>query len=111
MSDALVLAAFTRPSDMAWPFDFSAASAHYSSTKLEKMDTERALLGFFLAKLFKLDPDLIVGHDLYGYGLELLMHRMNVNKIPHWSRLGRLRRANIQSGKVLDFMGQSFMRG
>lgn len=111
MSDMLVLAAFTRPSDMAWPFDFSAVSAHYSSTKLEKMDTERALLGFFLAKLFKLDPDLIVGHDLYGYGLELFMHRMNVNKIPQWSRLGRLRRANIQSGKVLDFVDQSFMRG
>jgi DNA polymerase alpha subunit A len=64
------------------------------------MDTERALLGFFLAKLYKLDPDLIVGHDLYGYWLELLVHRMNVNKIPQWSRLGRLRRANVQSGKV-----------
>ena len=64
------------------------------------MDTERALLGFFLAKLYKLDPDLIVGHDSYGYGLELLVHRMNVNKIPQWSRLGRLRRTNVQSGKV-----------
>lgn len=64
------------------------------------MDTERALLGFFLAKLYKLDPDLIVGHDLYGYGQELLVHRMRVNKIPQWSRLGRLRRANLQSGKV-----------
>jgi DNA polymerase alpha subunit A len=101
---ALVLAAFTRPTDMAWPFDFTATSAHYSSTKLEKMDTERALLGFFLAKLYKLDPDLIVGHDLYGYGLELLVHRMYVNKIPQWSRVGRLRRANMQSGKVLDFV-------
>jgi DNA polymerase alpha subunit A len=111
MSFVLILAAFTRPSDMAWPFDFNAASAHYSSTKLEKMDTERALLGFFLAKLFKLDPDLIVGHDLYGYGLELLVHRMHVNKIPHWSRLGRLRRANMQTGKVLDVVSHLFVRG
>jgi DNA polymerase alpha subunit A len=89
---------------MAWPFDFTSASAQYSSTKLEKMDTERALLGFFLAKLYKMDPDLIVGHDLYGYGLELLVHRMHVNKIPQSSKIGRLRRANTQSGKVLDLL-------
>ncbi|XP_069676603.1 DNA polymerase alpha catalytic subunit-like [Periplaneta americana] len=95
--------AFTRPSHMAWPFDFNAASSRYLSTKLEKMDTERALLGFFLAKLYKLDPDLIVGHDLHGYGLELLMHRMSVNKIPQWSKLGRLRRANIQTSKGRTF--------
>ncbi|XP_021916659.1 LOW QUALITY PROTEIN: DNA polymerase alpha catalytic subunit [Zootermopsis nevadensis] len=144
--------AITRPSDIAWPFDFTAASTHYSSTKLEKVDTERALLGFFLAKLYKFDPDLIilcsgtrpsdvarpfdstaastklekvdterallgfflaklhkfdpdlnVGHDLYDYGLELLVHRMNINKIPQWSKLGRLRRANIQSGKGRTF--------
>lgn len=68
------------------------------------MDTERALLGFFLAKLYKMDPDLIVGHDLYGYGLELLVHRMHVNKIPQSSKIGRLRRANTQSGKVLDLL-------
>ncbi|XP_069672423.1 DNA polymerase alpha catalytic subunit-like isoform X1 [Periplaneta americana] len=55
-------AAFTRPSHMAWPVDFNAASSHYLSTKLEKMDTERALPG-------QADPDLIVGHDLHGYGL------------------------------------------
>lgn len=94
-----ILCSGTRPSDIAWPFDSTAAS-----TKLEKVDTERALLGFFLAKLHKFDPDLNVGHDLYDYGLELLVHRMNINKIPQWSKLGRLRRANIQSGKVLYFV-------
>ncbi|XP_069690548.1 DNA polymerase alpha catalytic subunit-like [Periplaneta americana] len=88
--------AFTRPSHMAWPFDFNAASSRYLSTKLERMDTEQPLPGFFLAKL---DPDLIMGHDFMAMG----WHRMNVNKIPQWSKLGRLRRANIQTKKGRTF--------
>ncbi|KAJ9591406.1 hypothetical protein L9F63_002012 [Diploptera punctata] len=91
--------AFTRPSGTTWPYDFNTYSSRYTGTKLDKVDTERALLGLFLAKFYKMDPDLIVGHDLYGYGLELLLHRININKIPQWSKIGRLRRANIQTGK------------
>ncbi|TNN14078.1 DNA polymerase alpha catalytic subunit [Schistosoma japonicum] len=54
---------------------------------------ERALLGRFLTRLHKLDPDLIVGHDLWGYQIELLIQRLNANKVPHWHRVGRLRRS------------------
>lgn len=79
---------------MPWPLDHRDAAARFTATKVEKHDTERALLGFFLAKLFKLDPDLLVGHDISGFDLEVLMHRIFVNKVPNWSRLGRLRRAN-----------------
>ena len=35
------------------------------------MGTERALLGFILAKIHKIDPDLIVVSDLYY--LEILL--------------------------------------
>jgi DNA polymerase alpha subunit A len=48
------------------------------------MDSERALLGFLLAKIGKLDPDVIIGHDIAGFDLDVLLHRMVVNKIPHW---------------------------
>ncbi|XP_052126861.1 DNA polymerase alpha catalytic subunit isoform X1 [Frankliniella occidentalis] len=86
--------AFTKPCDMAWPLDHKDAASRFTATKFEKVDSERALLGFFLAKFFKLDPDLLVGHDISGFDLEVLMHRIFVNKIPNWSRMGRLRRAN-----------------
>uniref|UniRef100_A0A8C0QP38 DNA polymerase n=1 Tax=Chelonoidis abingdonii TaxID=106734 RepID=A0A8C0QP38_CHEAB len=55
--------------------------------------TERTLLGFFLAKIHKIDPDIIVGHNIYGFDLEVLLQRINVSKVPHWSKIGRLRRS------------------
>jgi len=56
------------------------------------MDSERALLTFFLAKLSKIDPDLIIGHDICSYILSTLVSRLEANKIQNWSKIGRLRR-------------------
>lgn len=85
----------THPSDTPWPWDFGKELPQYNSTKVEKMDTERALLGFLLAKIHKIDPDLVVGHDILGFDLSVLLHRINHNKIPHCSRLGRLKRTQM----------------
>ncbi|KAK7084492.1 DNA polymerase alpha catalytic subunit [Halocaridina rubra] len=84
--------AMTHPSDMTWPWDLKDKLPRYQSTKIEKSDSERALLGFLLAKIHKIDPDIIVGHDIFGYDISVLLHRLNLNKIPHWSRMGRLKR-------------------
>ncbi|VDP95267.1 unnamed protein product, partial [Echinostoma caproni] len=54
---------------------------------------ERALLGRFLTRLHKLDPDLVIGHDLWGHQIELLVQRLQANKVAHWHRIGRLRRS------------------
>lgn len=54
---------------------------------------ERALLGRLLTRLHRLDPDIIVGHDLWGHQLDLLVHRLNSHKVAHWHRIGRLRRS------------------
>ncbi|CAH8663193.1 unnamed protein product [Dicrocoelium dendriticum] len=54
---------------------------------------ERALLARFLTRLHRLDPDLLVGHDLWGHQIELLIQRLIANKVPHWHRVGRLRRS------------------
>lgn len=35
------------------------------------------------------------GHDIFGFDLEVLLQRINVCKVPHWSKIGRLRRANM----------------
>uniref|UniRef100_A0A8C2JH89 DNA polymerase n=1 Tax=Cyprinus carpio TaxID=7962 RepID=A0A8C2JH89_CYPCA len=62
---------------------------------VEIAGTERALLGFFLAKMHKIDPDVLVGHDIFGFDLEVLLQRISVCKVPHWSKIGRLRRVNM----------------
>ncbi|KAK1884775.1 DNA polymerase alpha catalytic subunit, partial [Dissostichus eleginoides] len=63
--------------------------------RVEIAATERTLLGFFLAKMHKIDPDVLVGHDIFGFDLEVILQRINVCKVPHWSKIGRLRRSNM----------------
>ncbi len=53
------------------------------------------MLGYFLAKIHRLDPDIIVGHTLTTFGLEVLAHRMGACKVPQWSRVGRLKRKDM----------------
>ena len=85
-----------KPADEAWPFDWPRVGVNQTEngiTRIEKANTERELLSLFLTKIQKLDPDVIIGHDILGFDLEVLVHRLIQNKIPHWSRLGRLRRS------------------
>ncbi|XP_052784839.1 DNA polymerase alpha catalytic subunit-like [Mya arenaria] len=83
----------SKPNDCIFPWDFNDKVQKESKRmKVEVLPTERALLGFLLAKIHKIDPDIIVGHDIYGYDLDILLHRINSNKIPHWSKIGRLKR-------------------
>ncbi|XP_027465136.1 DNA polymerase alpha catalytic subunit isoform X4 [Zalophus californianus] len=35
------------------------------------------------------------GHNIYGFELEVLLQRINVCKVPHWSKIGRLKRSNM----------------
>ncbi|KAK9497008.1 hypothetical protein O3M35_012802 [Rhynocoris fuscipes] len=85
----------SRPSDLPWPYNFSEALQNFKKTNVHKMDSERALLNFLLTKLFKIDADLIVGHDLHGYAIELIVNRLSHHKVPNWSRFGRLKRSVI----------------
>ncbi|XP_029979696.1 DNA polymerase alpha catalytic subunit isoform X2 [Sphaeramia orbicularis] len=84
----------SKPTDCIFPYDFKEA-VRKKNGKVEIASTERTLLGFFLAKMHKIDPDVLVGHDIFGFDLEVLLQRINVCKVPHWSKIGRLRRANM----------------
>ena len=88
--------AIARPSDAVWPFDFEKVlKLHHQNPKnpkIDKQDTERSLLGFLYAKIGKFDPDIIIGHDVSSFDIEVLLHRAVANKIPQWSRFGRLKR-------------------
>ncbi|XP_076014458.1 DNA polymerase alpha catalytic subunit [Genypterus blacodes] len=84
----------SKPTDCIFPYDFKDA-VKKKNGKVEIAATERTLLGFFLAKMHKIDPDVLVGHDIFGFDLEVLLQRITVCKVPHWSKIGRLRRTNM----------------
>ncbi|MCJ8745884.1 hypothetical protein PDJAM_G00135430 [Pangasius djambal] len=84
----------SKPTDCIYPYDFKDAVKKKNGI-VEIAATERTLLGFFLAKLHKIDPDVLVGHDILGFDLEVLLQRINMCKVPFWSKIGRLRRANM----------------
>ncbi len=73
---------------------------------------ERELLSLFLNKVQLIDPDVVrsglfccivcrqlvlqvVGHNILGFDLDVLLHRIKHHNVPHWSRLGRLRRSQM----------------
>jgi DNA polymerase alpha subunit A len=64
---------------------------------LHSAASERALLGLLLARLAAADPDVIVGHNIAGFDLDVLLHRLQATKVAHWSRLGRLKRSRFPS--------------
>ncbi|XP_017526531.2 DNA polymerase alpha catalytic subunit isoform X2 [Manis javanica] len=84
----------SNPKDCILPYDFKE-EIKKKNVKVEVAATERTLLGFFLAKVHKIDPDVIVGHNIYGFELEVLLQRINVCKVPHWSKIGRLKRSSM----------------
>lgn len=44
----------------------------------------------FLESIFRLQ-----GHDLADYGLDVLLNRIDHHKVPHWSKIGRLKRSTF----------------
>ncbi|KAJ8907735.1 hypothetical protein NDN08_007841 [Rhodosorus marinus] len=71
------------------------------SFDFESVPSEAVLLNFLLAKLQRLEPDILVGHDLLGGIVEKLLTRMRVRGTPKWSRLGRL----VQTRKLTEVFG------
>ncbi|KAL3670271.1 hypothetical protein V7S43_004584 [Phytophthora oleae] len=57
---------------------------------------ERVMLSYFLTRVQREDPDVIVGHNLHKYALELLISRIdNFHLGGLWSKLTRLRRGRL----------------
>ncbi|XP_075498639.1 DNA polymerase alpha catalytic subunit [Primulina tabacum] len=59
--------------------------------------SERALLNRLMIELYKLDSDVLVGHNISGFDLDVLLHRVQACKVPSsmWSKIGRLKRSVI----------------
>lgn len=83
--------------DVPFPLGFQELVQQQAAngSRIEVSKNERALLGYLIAQIHRIDPDVIVGHNFIGFDLDVLLHRMKDNKIDSWSKIGRLRRSKL----------------
>uniref|UniRef100_A0A803KSA7 DNA polymerase n=1 Tax=Chenopodium quinoa TaxID=63459 RepID=A0A803KSA7_CHEQI len=103
-----------------WPMKFQKEVAEKNtkagSTILVLETSERALLSCLMTEMYKLDSDFLVGHNISGFDLDVLLHRaqavllsvlccnlaamsepLQACRLPSsmWSKIGRLKRATM----------------
>ena len=61
--------------------------------------TERQMIEALIAKIYQVDPDVLLSHNLCGSVFEVIMARIQFYNIPHWSRIGRLKKQNFPTRK------------
>lgn len=94
-----------RPVESSFPTGFEAeAKKQRGSIILAK--NEQLLLAQFLALLEKIDPDVLMGHQLQDVDYPILLSRLREKKVPSWHRIGRLRRSDWP--KMTEIGGSSF---
>jgi DNA polymerase alpha subunit A len=91
------------PPDRHMPARLQETMETAKRLKVEVTSSERSLLAYFLAKLGKIDPDIIIGHGLSSVGLETLQHRMSSCMVPSWSRIGRLKKMKMPKGRSIAY--------
>ena len=72
------------------------------------VSTEVNLLNVFLQKLFVLDPDVVIGHNLYSTHLDIILSRISKLKIQNWSKIGKIKREVFP--KYLQSNSSSYVR-
>jgi DNA polymerase alpha subunit A len=72
---------------------------------LKKSCNERALLNLLMTQIGNWDPDVLVGHNAWGYDMEVLLTRCIENKVQGWTKIGRRRNVNVPKG---NFSGKEW---
>ncbi|KAL4880462.1 DNA polymerase family B-domain-containing protein [Aspergillus karnatakaensis] len=80
-----------RPVGSSYPVHFEAEVRKQRGTYLLEK-SEQFLLSKFMALFEKMDPDVLMGHQLQEVDLSILLNRLKEKKTPGWHRLGRLKR-------------------
>ncbi len=77
-----------------WPFDLlSTLQKNSLDSSVRLCDSEREILSFFSSMLQKVDPDVLIGHDIMSFELEVLLNRFSEFKLERiWSKIGRIQR-------------------
>lgn len=73
----------------------ASASKRNGGDAVSMQASERALLAYFLARWQQLDADMIIGHNIGPWDLTILLQRLQHHKLPHFSRVGRLKRQRL----------------
>ncbi|KAJ0704122.1 putative DNA-directed DNA polymerase [Helianthus annuus] len=87
--------------DGLFPMGFSKEAADRNSKAgsniISMESSERALLNRLMIELHKLDSDILVGHNISGFDLDVLLNRVKACKVPNsmWSKIGRLKRSEM----------------
>eukprot|EP00933_Yihiella_yeosuensis_P044542 TRINITY_DN39787_c0_g1_i1.p1 TRINITY_DN39787_c0_g1~~TRINITY_DN39787_c0_g1_i1.p1 ORF type:complete len:1468 (-),score=429.23 TRINITY_DN39787_c0_g1_i1:137-4402(-) len=82
-----------------------------AQSKVQSFNNEVALLHGFLNKVQEFDPDVIAGHNAYGFDLEVLANRLHQLKVAQWQKFGRLKRPKDRCPRVEGRQGAGFWVG
>jgi DNA polymerase alpha subunit A len=88
------------------PYDFEQ-KLKQRKENIQYFQNERQIIEAFISKVFLIDPDLLVAHNLCGGMFDLLLARIQYLKISHWSRIGRFKKNNIPN-KKFDTGGSNY---
>jgi DNA polymerase alpha subunit A len=86
---------------LPYPLNFTEDIKN-SKSAISSFANEKALLEFFITKVAKLDPDLLVAHGMCEGMFDTLMDRIEKNKVNMWSRIGRFKRSQIPKKMTKD---------
>ncbi|EGC31947.1 hypothetical protein DICPUDRAFT_49884 [Dictyostelium purpureum] len=64
--------------------------------------SESNLLSFFCDTILNIDPDVLAGHNIDGYDIEILFDRLEKLKVIQWSQIGRLRKRNFDKYNTIS---------
>ncbi|GAB2282716.1 hypothetical protein Dimus_017255 [Dionaea muscipula] len=80
---------------MGFTKEVSDKNAKEGSNIFGYESSERALLNRLMTELYKLDSDVLVGHNISGFDLDVLLQRAQACKVSSsvWSKIGRLKRS------------------
>ena len=81
-----------------FPRDFDDEVAR-NMPQLQRMTNERALLSRLFVQLGVWDPDILVGHNAWGYDMQVLLGRCIDLKVSMWSKIGRRRKMGVPHRK------------
>lgn len=82
------------------PFDINQRVKQRRDANIQVFNNERQMLEMFINKLHLVDPDMLVAHNLCGNVIEVLLARIQMLRINHWSRIGRLKRSQMPNRKA-----------
>ncbi|XP_020888004.1 DNA polymerase alpha catalytic subunit isoform X2 [Arabidopsis lyrata subsp. lyrata] len=80
---------------IGWKKEVAVRNSKNGCSVLSFENSERALLNRLFLELNKLDSDVLVGHNISGFDLDVLLQRAQACKVlsSMWSKIGRLKRS------------------